>query len=273
MSQTIQTFAIGEIVVRQLNGLFSLNDLHKAAGGEDKHRPSYFINNEQTKALIDEIQIAGIPAITAKPKIGTYACRELVIAYATWISAAFHLKVIRVFLDATAPHPHDPAIDYTRISPAQAQGIKELVHQVVDAGVQGFGETWNRLHHKFRVNSYHELPATKYDEVCAYLRGKLPPAPAPKPAAMPRPSLMERSPRRSTLVNFDARYKYIELRAEDGEPGNAFVSNLLDEIQFGLMFNGCAAHVRLTVDRAREIGNALLEVAAVQAVVEQRIAA
>lgn len=30
---------------------------------------------------------------------GTYACRELVIAYTAWISAAFHLKVIRVFLN------------------------------------------------------------------------------------------------------------------------------------------------------------------------------
>lgn len=81
---------------------------------------------------------------------------------------------------------------------------------------------------------------------------------------------MERSPRRDTIVNFNARYKYIELRAEDGEPGNAFVSNLLNEIQFGLMHNGCAAHVKLTVERAREMGNALLEVAAVQAIVEQR---
>ncbi|WP_218144448.1 phage antirepressor N-terminal domain-containing protein [Giesbergeria anulus] len=75
---------------------------------------------------------------------------------------------------APTQRPYNPAIDYTRISPAQAQDIKELVHQVVDSGVQTFGETWNRLHNKFRVNSYLELPATKYDEVCAYLRGKLP---------------------------------------------------------------------------------------------------
>ena len=75
---------------------------------------------------------------------------------------------------APTQRPYNPAIDYERISPAQAQDIKELVHQVVDSGVQTFGETWNRLHNKFRVNSYLELPATKYDEVCAYLQGKLP---------------------------------------------------------------------------------------------------
>ena len=34
MSQSIQAFALGEITIRQHNGLFSLNDLHKAAGGE-----------------------------------------------------------------------------------------------------------------------------------------------------------------------------------------------------------------------------------------------
>lgn len=57
------------------------------------------------------------------------------------------------------------------------------MHQVVDSSVQGFGETWNRLHNKFRVNSYLELPATKYDEACVYLRGKLPPVPGPQASA------------------------------------------------------------------------------------------
>ncbi len=89
--------------IRQHDGLYSLNDLHKAAGGESSQRPSYFLNNKQTNDLIEEIQIAGIPAILAKQGLGTYACRELVIAYAAWISAAFHLKVIRVFLEQAKP--------------------------------------------------------------------------------------------------------------------------------------------------------------------------
>ena len=75
-----------------------------------------------------------------------------------------------------AQRPHNPALDYDRISPAQAQDLKELVHSVVDAKVQGFAETWARLHKKFRVNSYLELPATRFDEARDYLLGKLPEA-------------------------------------------------------------------------------------------------
>ena len=79
--------------------------------------------------------------------------------------------------------PHNPAIDYDRISPAQAQDLKELVHSVVDAKVQGFAETWARLHRKFRVNSYLELPAARFDEARDYLLGKLPDTAKPLPDA------------------------------------------------------------------------------------------
>jgi len=161
-------------IVRQVNGLYSLTDLHKASGAEPKHRPNYFFESDQTQALIGEISKAGIPAFEARRgnNGGTYACKELVIAYAAWISAAFHLKVIRVFLDAVQPAA--PAIDYTRISPAQAQDLREIAKAIVDAGIQGHGETWARLQRKFRVNSYLQLPFNRYEEARQYLIAKLP---------------------------------------------------------------------------------------------------
>ena len=180
MTQSTIALTLGNITIRQHNGLFSLNDLHKASGGNPGQRPGEFMRNQQTKELVEEISNAGISAFESRKgnNGGTYACRELVIAYAAWISAAFHLKVIRVFLSATTPQarPHNPAIDYDRISPAQAQDLKEIVAAIVQAGIQGYGETWARLQRKFKVNSYLELPATQHLEARAYLLGKLPKA-------------------------------------------------------------------------------------------------
>lgn len=187
MTQSTIALTLGNITVRQLNGLFSLNDLHTAAGSEPKHQPHEFLRIEQTKALVAELSNSGDSRNYLETKRGkfggTYACRELVIAYAAWISAAFHLKVIRVFLAATTPQasPHNPALDYDRISPAQAQDLKEIVATIVQAGIQGYGETWSRLQRKFRVNSYLELPATRHLEARAYLLGKLP---KPDPASV-----------------------------------------------------------------------------------------
>lgn len=52
---------------------------------------------QRTIELIVELEKAGIPAIKSKQKIGTYAVKELVYAYANWISAPFYLDVIRTF--------------------------------------------------------------------------------------------------------------------------------------------------------------------------------
>jgi hypothetical protein len=186
MSDSI-ALIIGSTSVRQVGGLFSLNDLHRAAGGEERHQPSFFMRREETQALVDEISKSAdsqnyAPARAVRGKFGgTYACRELVIAYAAWISAAFHLQVIRVFLAQAAPGARSGQmdLDYDRISPAQAQDLREIVQAIVDAGIQKHAETWARFQKKFRVNSYLELPAARHMEARQYLIAKLPQGYAP----------------------------------------------------------------------------------------------
>lgn len=184
MSDSI-ALIIGSTSVRQVGGLFSLNDLHRAAGGDDKFKPAFFLRNDQTQALVEEITKGADLHLflnTLKGRNGgTYACRELVIAYAAWISAAFHLQVIRVFLAQVAPGARSGQmdLDYDRISPAQAQDLREIVQAIVDAGIQKHGETWARFQKKFRVNSYLELPAARHTEARQYLIAKLPQGYAP----------------------------------------------------------------------------------------------
>ena len=90
---------VANVSVRQFDNLYSLNDLHKASGGEPRHKPSNWLQNKQTTDLIAEIEIAGIPAIQKKQGLGTFVSKELVVHYGMWISPAFSLKVIRAFLD------------------------------------------------------------------------------------------------------------------------------------------------------------------------------
>ncbi|CAK1957365.1 Phage-related protein [Vibrio crassostreae] len=100
--------------IRLLDNLCSLNDLHKASGGAPKHQPALFMQNQQTKSLIYEIEgDLGIPrtVLTQRGGVnrGTWVCKELVYSYAMWISPKFHLKVIRAFesmsTNQTLPSP------------------------------------------------------------------------------------------------------------------------------------------------------------------------
>lgn len=65
-----------------------------------------------------------------------------------------------------------PAIDYERISPAQAQALKELVNAEVRKTGKHHQTVWTAFQHHFGVNSYLELPATHFDEACQWLGGK-----------------------------------------------------------------------------------------------------
>lgn len=95
---------------RDSEGRYFLNDLHRAAGGADKDKPNRFLRLDGTQELIAELrkdgkwasgEIKGLEPIVAVKSFteeqGTFVVKELVYAYAMWISPAFHLKVIRAY--------------------------------------------------------------------------------------------------------------------------------------------------------------------------------
>lgn len=130
------TFSLDSI--RQLDGLYCLNDLHRLSGGEKKNIPSRFIHLDKTQALITALQDLETQKTTHNPKKGSehfstmrtdnrnpkkgceqvfrvvnggefhgiYGNRKIVYAYANWIDPYFYAMVLEVFdRVATATKP------------------------------------------------------------------------------------------------------------------------------------------------------------------------
>lgn len=104
MSQSTSIKLADVTIHEDAHGRYSLSDFHRAAGGEARHQPALFTRAKMTLELVSELhstnpQSAPTPleVINGGPERGTYACKELVYAYAMWVNPAFHLKVIRVF--------------------------------------------------------------------------------------------------------------------------------------------------------------------------------
>jgi len=120
------------------NGRFCLNDLHRASGGADKNKLSNWLQNQQTKDLVAEIiSDAGNPLSEQNQPLviikggsgvqGTFGVKELVYAYAMWISPAFHLKVIRTF--DTLQQQLKP-MTQAQLAFLQAQALVEIEQRV-----------------------------------------------------------------------------------------------------------------------------------------------
>lgn len=119
----VPTLYIDDNSVRVIDGLYSLNDLHKAAGGIEKYKPANFMRLATTQELISEITRCSDMSIAHKVikggngYQGTFVCKELVYAYAMWISPKFHLAVIRTF---------DSLTNANQYNSSQQQRITEL---------------------------------------------------------------------------------------------------------------------------------------------------
>lgn len=172
-------FVIGEFTIRQdEEGRYCLNDLHKASGYDKKHQPAYFIRNQQTQDLIDEIvnsanlqslennQIEPVKKMEGV-KGGTYVVKELVYSYAMWISPKFHLMVIRAYDSLVTEWVLNGK---QTISPEQAGILYNIVHTRANGNKNLIVQMWSRLKHHFKYSaSYRELRAIHFDDAKHYL--------------------------------------------------------------------------------------------------------
>lgn len=168
-----QPLVIGDFSIRQdQDGRYCLNDLHKASGAMKKHQASNFIRLDQTQELIKEIEAEKSSSshmrscINILNGVGTFVVKEIVYAYAMWISPKFHLMVIRAY---------DAMVMQIKVNSRQVitPEQKDTLHKIVDHKVNGNqglrAQVWTRHNRHFKINSYHELLAIHFEDAVKYL--------------------------------------------------------------------------------------------------------
>ena len=105
-------------------GRFSLNDLHRSAGGLNSQKPSLFYRSDSFKKVVEVLKAqnrALSPIVKKQGKNGgTWVCKELVYKYAMWVNAEFEVKVIQTFDQIT--QKAEP--------PATLEALNELTRKI-----------------------------------------------------------------------------------------------------------------------------------------------
>ena len=161
---------ISNVAIRQISDtLYNLNDLHKAAGSENKHQPALWLRLHQTQDLIAEIEAEGgcaAKVVNGGKNRGTYVCKELVIAYGMWISPAFALKVIRCFLEAQGQVSDGlPA----KTTADDRTPLRQAVAALVGRKGIDYSTAYGMIHQRFNVGAIEDIPAEKLPEAVAYV--------------------------------------------------------------------------------------------------------
>ncbi|MDO5288513.1 MAG: Bro-N domain-containing protein [Pseudomonadota bacterium] len=202
MTASIQPFAFGQNTIRTLTTddaiWFVAPDVAEALGYRNAPDAARHLDDDEKGTQIVRTP-GGDQRVTIINESGLYALvlrsrKPEARKFAKWVTSEV-LPSIRKTGGYQAP---------TTITPAQQQHLKELVDLVAESGRQTHGETWARLHRKFGVPRYTDLPAGEFDAACQYLRGKLD---APSIATLVQKHLPDAAPPsikgRRWLVSFD----------------------------------------------------------------------
>ena len=177
-NQSLVTLKISDISVRQdAEGRYCLNDLHKSAGGEQKHQPANWIRLQQTTDLIDflisEESTCEIAPIVTKQGVGTFSSKELVYAYAMWISAKFHIAVIRAYDQLQKPQYGLKSLSSPYISEAEAARFQKSIKAHCAYNGKKYSDCYTAVYDQYGITKYTHIPAGKLEEAARLIGMKL----------------------------------------------------------------------------------------------------
>lgn len=102
-NNAVVVFISGSKISCDENGLYSLNDLHKASGGEKRHEPNRWLRSVAVKEIIEEMEKSDAHIWVSKKggkDQGTFVNEILFSMYASWISPKMHIRVYEIFTQA-----------------------------------------------------------------------------------------------------------------------------------------------------------------------------
>jgi len=178
-----QPLVIGDFSIRQdEDGRYCLNDLHKASGGLEKHKPTRFIRNKQTQELVSEIEsednqrpnlVFAVKALHGGPSSGTYVVEDLVYSYAMWISAKFHLIVIRAYRAQVAKlfsKKSDQSQVESKTTKKERVPLKDAVNMLVGkAKFLNYSDAYKLVHQRFNVEHIEDIPQEQIPSAVEYV--------------------------------------------------------------------------------------------------------
>ena len=171
--------------INMIDGLYSLNDMHRASGSDKKHQPAFFMRNKETKDLVDELKedysssanmqnkepvraVRGIQKDN-KPQ-GTYVCKELVYRYAMWISPKFALLVIRTFDKLVTG---ELKVVSNQLTAEQTLPLRNAVNKLVTKSGIMYPEAYKIVHQQFNVKHIKDLTHEQLAKAIEYIHDRI----------------------------------------------------------------------------------------------------
>lgn len=164
-------------VINMVDGLYSLNDMHKASGGDKKHQPSFFVRNQEVSDLAKEIEISAnlqtaqvLRKVNGGDKRGTYACKEIVYRYAMWISPKFALLVIRTFDKLVTG---ELKVQGGQLTTEQTLPLRNAVNKLVTKSGIMYPEAYKIVHQQFNVHHIKDLTLEQLAKAIEYIHDRI----------------------------------------------------------------------------------------------------